>query len=149
MFRLILLLEIVMVWTLLKPLSLETHSLKNLQIDIALLSETNFTKDSRWLFEGYKTYNSRHPSNNARGGASIFIRNNIKHSLIDVIENEKFLVAIIEIESTLRAFNIGVTYSPPRQLITRVEYQCLLAKLGHRFLIGGDWNSKNVRWASR
>lgn len=124
-------------------------TLSNLQIDAALISETHFTREEKRFFEGYKMYNARHPSNNARGGASVVVRQNIKHSLIKIIESEKFQVVVIEIETELGRFNLASIYSPPRHLITKIEYEELFQNLGRRFLIGGDWNCKNVRWASR
>lgn len=124
-------------------------TLKELQIDIALISETHFTKEQRWLFQGYKMYNSRHPSNNARGGASVIVKQNIKHSLINIIEDEKFQTVVIEVESAIGSFNLAAIYSPPRHTITNLDYSNLIDRLGNRFLIGGDWNCKNVRWSSR
>lgn len=53
----------------LKPAKLLEFSEKmaKLRVDIALFSETHFARESRGYLKGYRFYNSRHPSNNARG----------------------------------------------------------------------------------
>lgn len=130
--------------------ALELHSsLTDLQIDMALLSETHLTKCEKRFFEGYKMYNAKHPSNNSRGGASVLIRASIKHSLIKIIENEEFQSVVIEIDTSLGSFNVAAVYSPPKHKITKEKYLSFFKELGPKFLIGGDWNAKNSRWGSR
>ena len=135
----------------LKPAKLLEFSEKmaKLRVDIALFSETHFARESRGYLKGYRFYNSRHPSNNARGGASIAIRENIKHSVLEIVEEERFQAVIIQIESSLGPFNVSALYAPPRHRCSVDDYSGLLDKLGPRFLIGGDFNCKNVRWGSR
>lgn len=58
-------------------LDLETV-LNNRRIDIALISETHFTKYSHIHIPGYTLIKSNHPDNTAHGGAAIFIKSNIK-----------------------------------------------------------------------
>lgn len=123
--------------------------LKEYQIDIALISETWFTKESKLFFKNYNMYNARHPSNNTRGGASLLIRNTIKHNLISLIENDRFQAVIVSVSTSLGAFNVTSLYSPPKLPISVFQYDNLLNKFGSKFLAGGDWNSKNVRWGSR
>lgn len=125
-------------------------TMNKLQTDIVLFSETHFTREERWLFPGFKMYNARHPSNKGRGGSSIVIREKIKHSLVKIIEDENFQTVVIEIEtSSLGRFNLASVYSPPKHSLSEPDYENLIGNLGNRFLIGGDWNCKNVRWASR
>ena len=93
-------------------------------------------------------YNSCHPSNNVREGASIAIRRGIKYWIIDIMEGEMFHCVIIEIESLVGYFNFASVYAPPRRSCSRLDYENLLAKLGNRFLIGGDWSTNGVCWAS-
>ena len=124
-------------------------TMDDLQIDIALFSETHYTREMKGYLKGFRIYNARHPSNKGRGGASIAVREKLKHSVISIIEEELFQVVVIQIESSLGPFNVGAVYAPPRHRCTRLDYKQLFARLGNRFLIGGDWNAKNVRWASR
>lgn len=123
--------------------------LKFYQIDIALVSETHFTRESRLFFKGYKMYNAKHPSNNARGGASLLIRNEIKHNVVKCIETKHFQSVIVSVHTNLGTFNVAPVYCPPRFRITVNQYDNFFQNLGSRFLVGGDWNSKNVKWGSR
>lgn len=43
------------------------------KIDVCLITETHFTKESFIKFRGYKTYHITHPGNSARGGSAIII----------------------------------------------------------------------------
>src|ERR1044071_6731975 len=48
-------------------------------IDICLLSETHFTRESYLKIRGYRTYHTLHPDNQARGGSAIIIKESINH----------------------------------------------------------------------
>lgn len=48
-------------------------------IDICLISETHFTRESFIKFKGYKVYHTIHPGNTAKGGSAIVIKDSIKH----------------------------------------------------------------------
>lgn len=43
------------------------------KIDVCLITETHFTKESFIKFRGYKIYHITHPGNSARGGSAIII----------------------------------------------------------------------------
>jgi exonuclease III len=47
--------------------------LYNKRIDIALITETHFTKYSHINIPGYKVLNTNHPDNTAHGGVAIII----------------------------------------------------------------------------
>lgn len=123
--------------------------LKSYQLDIAMISETHFTRESKMFFEGYCMYNAIHPSNKARGGASILIRKEIKHNLISFVETEQFQAVVVSVHTAMGTFNVAPVYSPPRHNITVENYNNFFNQLGSKFLAGGDWNSKNVKWGSR
>jgi exonuclease III len=72
-------------------------------IDICLISETHFTKESFIRFKNYITYHTIHPANMARGGSTVIIRNNIKH-----FEEEKYVTR--DIQATI----VTVETSKPR-----------------------------------
>jgi len=48
-------------------------------VDVCLLSETHFTKQSYIKFKGYKVYHTIHPENTARGESAVIINENIHH----------------------------------------------------------------------
>jgi len=47
--------------------------LNNKRIDIALISETHFTNNSKTCIPGYKLMNTNHPDNTAHGGVAIYV----------------------------------------------------------------------------
>ena len=49
------------------------------QVDIVLISETHFASTHFWKKLGYSAYSVNHPSDNARGGAAILVRNELRH----------------------------------------------------------------------
>jgi exonuclease III len=50
----------------------------NRRIDIAIITETHFTKYSYIFIPGYKLIKTNHPDNTAHGGVAIAIANYIK-----------------------------------------------------------------------
>lgn len=125
-------------------------TLRDFGVDIVLISETWFTKnDFKRYFEGYKMYNSFHPSNKKRGGSSILIKNNIEHNLIKIIQTDIFQSVVIKLPSAIGDFNLASIYAPPNNIITTANFLELFRELGQSFLIGGDFNSKNPIWGSR
>lgn len=53
--------------------------LNDKKIDICLISETHFTRTSYVKIRGYCSYHTPHLAEKAKGGAAIFIKENIKH----------------------------------------------------------------------
>ena len=43
------------------------------KVDVGLVSETHFTKQSYIKFRGYKVYHTIHPKNTAKGGSAVII----------------------------------------------------------------------------
>lgn len=118
-------------------------------IDICLISETHFTKESFIRFKNYSTYHSIHPANTARGGSAVIIKDNIKH-----YEEEKYITCDIQatniaVETTKHKLTVSAIYCPPRYNICEEEYIALFEKLNNRFIIGGDFNAKHTHWGSR
>lgn len=52
--------------------------LRTMNIDIALISETHFTNKSYIKIKGFEAQWTNHPSERARGGSAIIIKENIK-----------------------------------------------------------------------
>jgi hypothetical protein len=50
------------------------------KIDMYLISETHFTKQSFIKFRGYTVYHTPHPGNAARGVSAVIVKNNIYHN---------------------------------------------------------------------
>lgn len=123
--------------------------LKENKVDICLISESHNTKHSYNEIKGYKCYNAIHPQNKAKGGASLFIKENIKHYEFEKIETEQMQVVIITIELKNKKCNVAALYCPPKFNLKSPEYIKLFEILGPCFILGGDFNAKNKYWGSR
>lgn len=118
-------------------------------IDIALISETHFSNKNYLKIRGFDTYWTTHPSERARGGTAVIVKQNIQHFQQEEIREQEIQATIIAIVSNGVEINIGAIYCPPRHKITRQQYKDLFTKLGPRFIIGGDFNVKHTAWGSR
>lgn len=119
------------------------------KIDICLVAETHLTKQSFIKFRGYHTYHTIHPSNAARGGSAIIIKNNIFHYEELKMELEENQVTAITINTGKEKITIAAIYCPPRHNQKKESYLNVLSQLGNKFIIGGDFNAKNTLWGSR
>ncbi|GBO98989.1 Probable RNA-directed DNA polymerase from transposon X-element [Eumeta japonica] len=119
------------------------------KIDIALISETRFTSKSFLSVKGYTTYNTNHPSGNAHGGTAVLIKCNIKHHSLEPFATDKIQATLIKVSGKSSDITIAAVYCPPKHQILREDYRHFFSQLGHRYIIGGDWNAKHLFWGSR
>lgn len=120
------------------------------KIDICLLSETHMTNQSFLKIRGYKSYNCIHPSGRAQGGASVLIREIIKHHEELQFCTEKIQAATVRIETKRYQCSVTAVYCPPRHKLSVEEYSNFLQSTGKiQYVMGGDWNAKNKYWGSR
>lgn len=118
-------------------------------IDICLISETHFTKQSYVKFKGYETYHALHPDNCGRGGSAIIIKENIYHYKLFKHEHHDIQSVAISVEIQNYPINIAAIYCPPRYSLKQEGYINFFTQLGKRFILGGDFNAKNTYWGSR
>lgn len=123
--------------------------LRTNNVDIALISETHFTNKNYIRIKGYSAYWTTHPSERARGGTAILIKQNIQHFQQEEIRELYIEVTIIAIQYNGAELNIGAAYCPPRHSLTNSQYTDIFNRLGPRFIIGGDFNVKHTAWGSR
>lgn len=119
-------------------------------IDVCLISESHFTKQSYIKFKGYRVYHALHPNNSASGGSTVIIKENIHH--YEQIKYEEYEMQVVGVKIKTTRYDevtIAAIYSPPRYAIKKEQYTELLTRLGNRFIIGGDFNAKNTYWGSR
>jgi hypothetical protein len=124
--------------------------LNDKRIDIALISETHLTSRTRLNIQGYRIFRCDHPDDTGHGGAALIVRSSIKHNLLpfSIQENHMQAVAIV-ITIRGRQLYIASTYCPPRFRMNVGHFDELFNRLGNRFLLGGDYNSKHPQWGSR
>lgn len=123
--------------------------LREEKIDICLISETHFTKQSYVRVKGYTTYHSTHPSNKARGGSAVIIKDSVKHTEDIKIDIESMQVTTVCVQTKCKKINISAIYCPPRYSLLKSDYLDLLESLGSHFIVGGDFNAKHTYWGSR
>lgn len=120
------------------------------KIDVCLISESHFTRTSYARIRGYVSYHALHPAERARGGSTIFVRENIKHHEDLKIEEESMQVITVKVQLDYRkTCKISAIYCPPRYKLKKDDYINLFKKIGGHFIIGGDFNAKNTFWGSR
>lgn len=128
----------------------ELHTVLNEEsIDICLISESHMTDKTDISMPGFKIYNTNHPSNTARGGSAVIIRENIIHHEDTKYDKEEIQATTVNIQRNNQFIKIAAIYSPPRCTIKQNDYTNFLRQLGERFILGGDFNAKNTNWGSR
>lgn len=127
---------------------LET-TLKSERIDICLIAETHFTKQSYINIPQYNIYHTIHPDNKARGGSAVIVRSNIEHHEENKISTEEFQATTIAVKTTTGLLSVTAIYSPPRHNIKADQYKMLIESHSRKFIMGGDYNAKNTLWGSR
>ena len=119
------------------------------KIDVCLISEMHFTRESYLKLRGIEVYHTIHPSNCARGGSAVIIKTKILHHEDVKIEKEEFQVTSVKIKTSTGALTVAAIYSPPRHNLKREDYLNLLQHFTGKFIIGGYLNSKHTYWGSR
>jgi hypothetical protein len=119
------------------------------KIDICLVSETHFTNESYIRLKGYCVYHTIHPSNAARGGSAVIIRDSVQHFEEISISTEKMQVTVVTIKCKTQTLKVAAIYCPPRYNLKKEDYMFLLHNLGKTFILGGDFNAKHTYWGSR
>lgn len=119
------------------------------RIDIALISETYFTKYSHIPIPGYHLYKTNHPDYMAHGGAAIYVKATLTYHTLPkfcqpFLQSCAILIHINNIPTTIAAI-----YSPPRHNINTQSYADFFSPLSHNFIIGGDYNAKHQHWGCR
>lgn len=119
------------------------------RIDIALISETHFTKYSHISIPGYYLLKFNHPDGTAHGGAAILIKTNLKfHPLTNFSQNHIQSCAISITLNNIPVV-IAAVYSPPKHLITDTNLTEYFDTFSNNFIAGGDFNAKHQSWGCR
>jgi len=119
------------------------------KVDVCLISETHFTKQSFIKFRGYKVYHTIHPANSAKGGSAVIIKETIHHYEETKYETEGIQATAVCIKARNYSIVLAGIYCPPKHQLKKYEYLEFLGHLGKRFIVGGDFNAKNTHWGSR
>lgn len=123
--------------------------LKLNKVDICLISETHLAKSQNVRISNFICYHSPHPTDTARGGSAILIKNNIQHYLDPNVSNHVMQVTTISIGVKNKQLKVAAIYCPPNCSSVEEDYVNLFKALGANFIIGGDFNAKHSFWGSR
>jgi hypothetical protein len=116
------------------------------KIVLCLISETHFTRESYLKLRGYDVYHAINPSNCAKGGNAVVIKTDILHYEDVRIDTKEFQVTSVKIKTTSGVLTVAALYSPLRHNLKRGDYLNLLQRFASKFMIEGDFNSKNTYW---
>uniref|UniRef100_A0A2S2P698 Putative RNA-directed DNA polymerase n=1 Tax=Schizaphis graminum TaxID=13262 RepID=A0A2S2P698_SCHGA len=123
--------------------------LQEKRIDIALISETHFTKYSHIPITGYNLLKTNHPDNTAHGGAAIYIKASLVYQTLPNFCQPNLQSCAILMHLNNVPTTISAIYSPPRHNMNFQNYTDYFSTLSHNFIIGGDYNAKHNSWGCR
>lgn len=86
--------------------------LNNKRIDIAIISETHFTNNSKTYIPGYILINTNHPDNTAHGGVAIYVKSSITYQPLPGFSQDFCQSCSIQIKLNFTYFTIAAIYSP-------------------------------------
>ena len=107
------------------------------------------TEHSFIKFVRYKCYHTVHPQNTARGGSAVIIRDNLIHYEEASYRTDAIQATVVNVKTSRYNFNVCSAYFPPRNNLKKIHYLEFLKSLGEKFIVGGDFNTKNKYWGSR
>jgi len=119
------------------------------RIEIALISESHFTKHSYISIPGYSLIKSNRPDGTAHGGAAILIKHNLKYYSLPNYTQNHFQSCGISITINYIPVVITAIYSPPRHNLTSDNLADYFDSTANNFTIGGDYNAKHQSWGCR
>lgn len=94
----------------------------NKRIDIALISETHFTKYSYIHIPGYTLIKTNHPDNTAHGGAAIFVKSTIEFYPLLSFSQDFLQSCAINLKINNTPITIAAIYSPPKHIVTHIKF---------------------------
>jgi exonuclease III len=118
-------------------------------IDIALVSEIHFTPLTVLKIRNYNIYTTLRPSSKARGGTAIFIKDSIKHFELENHSELYQQATTVSVNDGNNDLTVTAIYYPPQGGADEIKFTDFFRKLGNRFIVGGDYNTKHTHWGSR
>ena len=84
------------------------------KVDVCLISETHFTKQSYIKLRGYKVYHTIHPANTAKGGSAVIINETIHHHEETKYETEGIQATAVCIKTRNYPIVVAGIYCTPK-----------------------------------
>lgn len=131
-----------------KKLELD-YLLHSESIDVCLVSEThctaNFTINHTPHYQVYHTY---HPSGKARGGTAVYVKKSLNHVPGHWHADDNVQLTSVTLSPQHQSVQIASCYCSPSARLNTLDFELILNYLGHRYIIGGDFNAKHPSWGS-
>lgn len=123
--------------------------LYNENIDIALVSEIHFTPRTVLKIRNYSIYTTLHPSDKARGGTAIIIKESIKHFELEKQSLLYLQATNVSVDDGNNDLTVTAIYCPPQGGVAEIKFIDFFRELGNRLVVVGDYNAKHTHWGSR
>lgn len=113
-------------------------TLNEKRIDLAIISETHFTSNTKFSIPGYTIIPANHPDNTAHAGAAILIRSPIQFTPLPSINEDFLQAAAINIKLNHVPITLVASYCPPKHKITQTQFENFFNGVSQYFIVGGD-----------
>ena len=110
------------------------------------LQESHLKESDQISLKNYSLYSTYVPEERAAGGSSIFVKNSIIHSKIDLKTDIQAVAVRISLDKTITLCSV---YIPPNSAITLNNLKNLTDQLPSPYILMGDFNAHNPIWGSR
>jgi exonuclease III len=118
-------------------------------IDVMLISETDFTEKSHLKLPNHAVYHTNHPAGTIRGDTAMIIKNSIKHHQLSNCSQNFLQATSVHVEDSVGLFRMLVVYLPTRYTAKQEQLEDFYNTLGCQFIARGDYNGKHTGWGSR
>ena len=110
------------------------------------LQETYVKPNDNFSIKGYThSHYYKEGVSRAHGGTSIYVRDNVPSSNLNVVSNLQITTRRITLHKTITLCNI---YIPPNEAITPEDLNNIINHLPKPFILLGDFNAHNPIWGS-
>lgn len=114
----------------LKYHSLERETvLNNKSIDIALTTETHFTKYSYIRIPGFTLIKTNHPDNTMHEGVAIFVKSTFTFDPLPNFCQDFLQSCALSIIVNNTSLTVAAIYSPPKHNVTNTQFTLTLLKI--------------------
>jgi hypothetical protein len=98
-------------------------------IDIMLISETQFTEKSYLKFPNYAVHHTNHPA-----GTALIVKNTIKHHQLNNYSQDFLQATSVSVEDSIGLITILVVYLPPTHTVKQEQLEDFYKTLRHQLL---------------
>jgi hypothetical protein len=92
------------------------------RVDIALITKTHFTPNTKFFIPGYKLISALHLDNTAHAGSVILIKSSLQFNTCPTINKDFLQTAIITLKIIHISISTAATYCPPKRQISTLQY---------------------------